>query len=271
MKPAMPNVLVTLVARMMMHFPGAIVRPVRTLGLRVDDPAGFSRISRHCIRLLMCQSRNERSWFHILCNVPMLLRYHLMWLLLFGFHSTAEAQVPEPLPVMQVRAKAYVRTWPDSARQVMRDSLAIARRRWTQTRPERYDFAVLNGPTMVSIVYDQRYDGHRRTMRIKGDSIVAIVFERAPQYTRRSQWSDVTVDQVLRHLEAAVADSSRQVDRLEIDPIFGYPRVWRTDDARNGYGRHISEQSDGGEVVLFRPDAKRAACRWWRRVTGRCS
>ena len=41
MKPATPNVLVTLVAPTMIRFPGGVVRQVRRLGLRLDDPAGF--------------------------------------------------------------------------------------------------------------------------------------------------------------------------------------------------------------------------------------
>ena len=41
MTPATPNVLVTLVAPVMIHFAGGFVRPVRRLGLRLDDPAGF--------------------------------------------------------------------------------------------------------------------------------------------------------------------------------------------------------------------------------------
>ena len=41
MKPATPNVLVTLVAPALIRFPGGVERSVRKLGLRVDDPLGF--------------------------------------------------------------------------------------------------------------------------------------------------------------------------------------------------------------------------------------
>ena len=41
MKPATPNVLVTLLAPAIVRFPGGVVRSVRRLGLRLDDPAGF--------------------------------------------------------------------------------------------------------------------------------------------------------------------------------------------------------------------------------------
>ena len=200
---------------------------------------------------------------------PAVFRYQLVWILLWVCTAAAEAQVPEQLPVVQVRA-TVVRTWPDSARRAVRDSLAVARKRWAQARPERYDFAVRNGPSMIAMESDRRHDGHRRIMRIKGDSIVAIVFESAPQYTRRTQWSDLTVERVFQHLEAAVDDTSRKVARLEIDPVFGYPRVWSTDAARNGYGYYASDQSDGGEVELFRPDTRHLTCQWWRQLFGRC-
>jgi hypothetical protein len=41
MKPATPNVLVTLVAPAMIRLPGGVLRPAQRLGLRLDDPAGF--------------------------------------------------------------------------------------------------------------------------------------------------------------------------------------------------------------------------------------
>jgi hypothetical protein len=41
MKPATPNVLVTLRAPTLIHVPDGMARPVRKLGLRLDDPAGF--------------------------------------------------------------------------------------------------------------------------------------------------------------------------------------------------------------------------------------
>lgn len=41
MKPATPNVLVTLVEPATVRLLGAIARPVRRIGLRVDDPEGF--------------------------------------------------------------------------------------------------------------------------------------------------------------------------------------------------------------------------------------
>jgi len=41
MKPATPNVLVTLAAPAMVRLPGGLARPARRLGLRLDDPVGF--------------------------------------------------------------------------------------------------------------------------------------------------------------------------------------------------------------------------------------
>jgi hypothetical protein len=41
MKPAPPNVLVTLAAPAMVRFSGGFARPARRLGLRLDDPVGF--------------------------------------------------------------------------------------------------------------------------------------------------------------------------------------------------------------------------------------
>ena len=41
LKPATPNLLVTLVSPMMIHLPGGFVRPLRKLGLKLDDPDGF--------------------------------------------------------------------------------------------------------------------------------------------------------------------------------------------------------------------------------------
>ena len=40
-QPATPNVLVTLLAPASIRVPGGVVRSVRRLGLRLDDPAGF--------------------------------------------------------------------------------------------------------------------------------------------------------------------------------------------------------------------------------------
>ncbi|MEO8000179.1 MAG: hypothetical protein ABI852_22205, partial [Gemmatimonadaceae bacterium] len=41
MKPATPNVLITLAAPAMMRLAGGVVRPMRRIGLRLDDPDGF--------------------------------------------------------------------------------------------------------------------------------------------------------------------------------------------------------------------------------------
>jgi hypothetical protein len=49
MKPATPNVLVTLVAPAMIRLAGGIVRPVAKIGLRVNDPAGFSANLHACV------------------------------------------------------------------------------------------------------------------------------------------------------------------------------------------------------------------------------
>lgn len=179
-------------------------------------------------------------------------------MLLVGVSAAVNAQTARPLPVTPVRAHADVTTWPDSARRAMRDSLVAARRKWERTRPLQYDIAMTRAPSLIAVANDQRYDGHLRFVRVIGDSMVATMFERAPQFTRGTAWSDITVDRLFRYLESVVADSARQVDRLELDPTFGYPTRWHTDDARNGYGGYVTDKSDGGDVVLFRSVPQRA-------------
>lgn len=198
-------------------------------------------------------------------------RCALVGIVLGTFSASAAAQNPRPLPSVEVRATTAPRTWPDAARRAMRDSLAVARERWARTRPARYDFSMLGAPTMIRPEHDARYEGHLFAVRVHGDSIVQTMLERAPQYTRHTDWGRLTVDGIFRRLEQQLADSSRQVDRLEFDSIFGYPSRWHTTDARNGFDSYVTDTGEGGEVVLFRVAQPVVTCRWWRRVVGRCS
>lgn len=182
----------------------------------------------------------------------------------------AAAQTTQSLPEITVTARAAGRTWPDSLRRVVRDSLAVGKARWLRMRPEHYDLSVSNIPAWVLTINSAAHEGHRRVMQIRYDSIVAIVLEPASQFTKQSQWRDITVDGIFRDLDRQVGDSLRQFRLLELDPAFGYPRAWRTDHASNGYGAYRSDQAGGGDVLLFRVTAPTIDCRWWRRMIRRC-
>ena len=197
-------------------------------------------------------------------------------LLVLGLSLTQPvlAQPPGQLPPVRVQAKyedPMGGTWPDSLRQVIRDSLARGRERWERTRPPQYLVAAITTWSMFVLVRDSTYDGQIEAARVRGDSIVAVIHRPAPQYTRRTQWLKVSVDSLFRHLEAEVASPTRKVDVLTLDSVWGYPRSWRTDYARNGYGRSsVSEQVSGGAVVFFEPETERS-CAWWRRWLHKCA
>ena len=80
------------------------------------------------------------------------------------------------------------------------------------------------------------------------------------------------MDMIFAQLTRAVGDSSLQVDKLTIDTTYGYPRMWRIDDVRNGWGHvYVSDQASGGSVALFNADAHAWSCSWWGRLRKRCS
>ena len=124
---------------------------------------------------------------------------------------------------------------------------------------------------MTVPVRDPAYDGQLEAVHVRGDSVVGLVRRPAPQYTPAPPWTHMTIDRVFRELEAAVANPTRQVATLTLDSVWGFPRSWSTDDARNGYGSvSISDQVSGGAVVFFEP-TKEPGCVWWRRRLRRCT
>lgn len=203
-------------------------------------------------------------------NVSRSARVWLTALLLCSARSAAGAQEPALLPGVDIRAKPYVRTWPDTARQAVRDRLAAARVRWSSTRPERYELAVQLAPSWILSPYNERWKDSLQVVRVRGDSVVGVVVEHGSHRPNWTPWSVTTVEGIFAYLEAQLADTSRKVDRLELDSVFGYPKLWHTDDAQNGYGRYRTHQATAGEVALFRGDAPHAACRWWRRLLRDC-
>jgi hypothetical protein len=58
-------------------------------------------------------------------------------------------------------------------------------------------------------------------------------------------------------IEKNLLDPRRQIIGLALDPYYGYPVRWQTDDARNGYGRYVTDQGYWATVRSFVPDSTR--------------
>lgn len=199
---------------------------------------------------------------------------HLIMILigLLASPATIVAQTSQPLPPVRVDAVFAPRDgrWPDSLRVRLRDSLARGRERWQASRPQEYLIAAISTWGMIRVTRTPEHDGQLEAARVRGDSLVGIVHRPAPQFTPTPDWRTVTVDSLFLHLERAVKSPTRQIVALKLDPVWGYPTEWRTDDARNGYGgTYVTDQVSGGAIVFFEPVLPRA-CALLRRVLRRC-
>lgn len=182
------------------------------------------------------------------------------------------AQPPQPLPSVRVDASVPKPdgSWPDSLRTRLRDSLARGRARWRASRPNEYLVSAVATGGMFRVVRTPELDGQMEAARVRGDSIVEIVQRPDPQYAKTPDWRTVTIDSVFRTLEHAVASPGRQIEILKLDPLWGFPREWRTDDARNGYGsRFVTDAVSGGAIVFFEPVLPRP-CGLMRRMFRLC-
>lgn len=187
--------------------------------------------------------------------------------------ATAIAQGTSPLPPVRIEGKAPVGRdgrWPDSLRTRMRDSLARGRARWEQSRPSEYVVGVISTWAMARMVRTDVIDGQLEAVRVRGNRITGLARRTAPQFTPAPDWRHVTIDSVFRRLEMTLADSTQQIATLKLDPAWGFPREWKTDDARNGFSSSFAtDQASGGAIVFFE-ETPPSACNIVRRVLRRC-
>ena len=187
-----------------------------------------------------------------------------------------ESTTPTPLPAVRVEGQvpplhtSAEGHWPDSARRAMRDSLRGGRERWRATRPMAYAFAARTTMSMVAIDGGPELEGVMFAVLVRGDTIVGGIRKRAA-FDRFTQWQTWSVESVFRMLESTVNNDKAQVAALTLDPTYGFPTAWETDDARNGYSNSfVTDQGSAGRVEWFSSDPKDTACHWWSRWRGRC-
>jgi hypothetical protein len=152
----------------------------------------------------------------------------------------------------------------------MRDSLARGRARWERARPAQYLVATTSNWMMARPARTTEADGQLEAVRVRGDTIVAVIKRPAPALRSSPVWTHATVDSLFRFLAAELADPQRQMIGLLLDSLWGFPRSWHTGDARVGYGQGVPTESDrGGAVLHFEPEVV-SRCARWRRLVGRC-
>lgn len=204
-------------------------------------------------------------------NLRLSSRYVLLVKLLAS-PALLSAQQPHPLPPVRIDATFTQpdSRWPDSLRTRFRDSLTRGRERWRASRPPEYLVSVIATWGMTRVVRTPEFDGQLEAARVRGDSIVGIVHRPDPRYALTPDWRTVTIERVFLELERAVASPGRQIQVLKLDTLWGFPREWRTDDARNGYGsRYVTDAVSGGAIVFFEPVLPRS-CGLIRRMLRRC-
>jgi hypothetical protein len=170
-----------------------------------------------------------------------------------------------------VRAADTISTWPLVARRAVLDSLAAGRRQWEANRPAGYRFSVGILCGFCGYVDPSRPPGTYPVARIRGREMVATGTFHPSQKINEGRWFIGTVDSLFGLLEREASDTGRKLEELRLDPVFGFPRSWTTDDARNGYHMTFwTDQNDWGRVELFVPDDPPAPCGWLRRLLRTC-
>jgi hypothetical protein len=187
------------------------------------------------------------------------------------FATPAHSQVPTRLPAVRIEdSSAFLPPgrWPDSARRVVLDSLNAGRRRWMRRRPPEYLVAVYSTGGMLR---SESSSGSYLGWLVRRDSLIRPVIIRPATFDKWKQWFDITIDSSFRMVERAARDPSYQIDRLELDPEYGFPRAWHADDVHNGHGPMFRTDSGYGlSVEVFSVDPRAWQCSWWRRVVRRC-
>lgn len=164
-------------------------------------------------------------------------------------------------------------TWPASARRARRDSINAGRARWTSHRPGRYVIATYMKCGFCGSVGPRGLPpGTYPAMRVLGSEAVGVdSFHPADSITGYPEWHLVTVEGLFDMVESEVTDSTRRLDDLKLDPVYGFPRAWTTDRADNGYnGRFSTDGGYWGTTVYFAPAPPPAPCGGLRRLFARC-
>lgn len=181
-------------------------------------------------------------------------------------------QVATSLPAVRVTALSMEGgRWPDSLRRTMRDSLDAARARWVRNRPHVYAVAMVEVVSMCLVELPPDL-AHRWYVReVHGDSAVNDWWWRDDSAANQRGFRTMTIDDVFKHLDRELGDTTRQMRTLRFDARFGYPSAWLTDDSRNGWGSGgISDQGDGRRVAWFSDNPRDWKCHGVRRLLPRC-
>lgn len=170
-------------------------------------------------------------------------------------------------PTEQAWAGDTFPTWPLFARRAMLDSLAAGRRRWEANHPASYRIAAGIGCGFCGVFPPGTYP----LARVHGRDVFAEGTFHPIEKIDLGDPLAVSVDSLFRLLEQTANDTTRKITELKLDPVFGLPREWSTDGARNGYrGMTVTDQDDWGRVLLFTPDESPTPCGWWRRMLRSC-
>ena len=185
----------------------------------------------------------------------------LSMLLALLLSAGAHAQAVQRLPVVEVRGAYVVDTtgWPLSARKAAVDSLAAGRRRWQATRLERYRLAVYLRCGFCGNYWHGGPTGTQPAAVVRGSKVLRVVAYRPAGPVVEAQWMFESVDALFAMIEREANDPARQLPKLRLDPTYGFPRSWETDDVHNGYsGYFVMDAGYRAEVALFEPDTTSA-------------
>jgi hypothetical protein len=195
----------------------------------------------------------------------------LLAIMTVGDVGKVGAQLPQRLPAVRVENDGVDQrpnTWPDSLRRAVLDSLAAGRGRWRATRPSEYRLAVFRPAGMMAIEIPP---GPIPGVRVRDDSLAEAVELGRTATVRYGEWLRFTIDSVFAEVEAAARDRTYQVDALQLDPVYGFPRRWHVNDVHNGWGnRTVHDRGYGGAVERFSAAEDLRPCAWWRRMLRRC-
>ena len=185
--------------------------------------------------------------------------------------NSAHSQVPTRLPVVRVEHDPNSEPpgiWSDSARRVVLDSLQVGRQRWNRRRPAEYLYAAYTSGGMIAIEsIGDSYFG----WLVRRDSLIRRITIHPATFDKWREWFAMTIDSSFAIVEHAARDRTYQVDALELDPEYGFPRTWHVDDVHNGHGRmYVTDRGYGGHVEVFSADPRAWRCSWWRRLLRRC-
>jgi hypothetical protein len=183
--------------------------------------------------------------------------------------TRAQAQGAQRLPAVDVNGQ-YVRDtsgWSMSDRRAALDSLAAGKRRWEARRLERYRLSIYLRCGFCGNYWHDGPAGTQPAAVVHGSTVIRTVAYRPAGPVVAAQWMFASVDTLFAMLEREANDPRRQLRSLTLDPLYGVPRSWETDDVHNGHnGYHITDAGYRAEVPLFEPDSETP--RWFVEAGG---